>query len=272
MSTRNATTTLAAEAMRDAGRRRTVAAIVVLSLISLMLVDGCTSCAGSEVTINGEVRNLQNMAGATGTALFVLLGLWIIVLAGILGSDHLQQTLEDGSAQLCLSRPISRAQFAFARLAGAMGIALATGVILLGVTTALLHLRSGLPLGPALAASVACALSALTCGALGMTLSLHLPRLASLLLVAGGVAVISFANGLALVAPGPGVLGWIDRVAPPFAASMWIALDPWVDGVSLSGSDMSTWALLWVWLRSLLWAAGSVGILAWAFRRLEIGS
>lgn len=272
MSTTNATTTLAAEAMRDAGRRRIVAAIVALSLVSLMLVDGCTSCAGSEVTINGEVRSLQNIAGATGTALFVLLGLWVIVLAGILGSDHLQQTLDDGSAQLCLSRPISRSQFAFTRLAGALSVALAAGLILLGVTAALLYLRSGLPLGPALAAGSACALSALTCGALGMTLSLYLPRLASLLLVAGGVAVISFANGLALVAPGPGVLGWIDRTAPPFAASMWIALDPWVDGVSLADSDAGTWGVLWVWLRAGLWAAGSVGILGWAFRRLEISS
>jgi ABC-type transport system involved in multi-copper enzyme maturation permease subunit len=225
----SATTALAGEAVRDAGRRRIVAVIIALSLVSLMLVDGCTSCAAGNITVNGEVHSLQNVSGASGTALFVFLGLWIILLAGILGSDHLQQTLEDGSAQLCLSRPISRAQFAFARLAGV-----------------------------------------LTCGALGMTLSLFVPRVASLLVVTGTVAVISIANVLSLVSPGAGILSWIDRVGPPLASSLWITLDPWVEGFSLASGDGGTGALAWVWIRSILWALASAGILAWVFRRLEI--
>ena len=266
----SATTALAGEAVRDAGRRRIVAVIIALSLVSLMLVDGCTSCAAGNITVNGEVHSLQNVSGASGTALFVFLGLWIILLAGILGADHLQQTLEDGSAQLCLSRPISRAQFAFARLAGALSVALAAGLILLGTTTALLHLRSGLPLGPAIAAIAACAVSVLTCGALGMTLSLFVPRVASLLVVTGTVAVISIANILSLVSPGAGILSWIDRVGPPLASSLWITLDPWVEGFSLASSDGGTGALAWVWIRSILWALASAGILAWVFRRMEI--
>ena len=114
---------LAVEALRDAVRRRIVMAIVVLSLLSLMVVDSCTACAAGEVTINGEVRSLNDVAGAAGANLYAWLGLWIVVLAGLLASDHLQQTLEDGSANLCLARPVSRTAFAMARLAGALAVA-----------------------------------------------------------------------------------------------------------------------------------------------------
>lgn len=265
-------TTLTTEAIRDASRRRIVAAIVLLSLGSLLLIDGCTTCSGGEVSINGEARNIQDLAGATGTILFVVLGLWVCLLAGILGSDHLQQTLDDGSASLCLSRPVSRRQFALARLVGALSVALGSGLVLLGFTAALLHVRSGLPLEPALGATFACVLGATTCGAIGMTLSLLLPRLASLLAVFACIAGTALANVAARVDPGPGLLSIIDQAGPPLAAAMWTALDPWIDAVSLAGTADPATALASVWLRLALWAAGSVAALAWTFQRHEIHS
>jgi hypothetical protein len=144
--------TLAGEAVLDAVRRRIVAAIAVVSLLSLMLVDTCTTCGGGEVIVNGEVREMANIAGWTGTVTFAVLGLWSIVLAGVLASEHLAQTLADGSATLALARPVGRGTFAFARLAGSLAIALVTGAVLLGGTTLFLHARSGLPTGPALVA------------------------------------------------------------------------------------------------------------------------
>ena len=265
-------TTLTAEAVRDASRRRIVAAIVLLSLGSLLLVDGCTTCSGSNVTINGEARNIEDLAGATGTTLFVVLGLWICLLAGILGSDHLQQTLDDGSATLCLSRPVSRRQFALARLVGALSVALGSGLLLLGVTAALLHLRSGLPLAPALNATLACVLGATTCAAIGMTLSLVLPRLASLFAVFAVIAGTTLANIVARIDPGPGLLSTLDQAGPPLAAAMWTALDPWVGAVSLADAATPGAWFVPAWLRLALWAAGSVAALAWTFQRHEIRS
>ena len=93
----SAFTALSKEALFDAIRRRIVAAVILLCFFSLMAIDGFTSCAGN-VSLNGEDVQLAEMAGATGAILFVTLGLWIAVLAAILASDHLQQTLEDGSA------------------------------------------------------------------------------------------------------------------------------------------------------------------------------
>lgn len=257
---------LASEAVRDAIRRRIVAAIAVLSLLSLMFVDACTSCAAGDVVVNGEARTLSEMAGASGMILFTTLGLWIIVLAGILASDHLQQTLEDGSATLCLSRPVSRVTFALARLGGALAVALAAGAILLGVTVALVNARSGLSIAPAVLAAANVALGAFAAAALAMALSLRLPRLATLLVTIGGVAVVVLANLVALAqqGTGTGTLAWIDRLGPPFASALIVPLAPWVDQISIPGDP----GLLAV--RGLVWCVIAAALLVWSFQRLEL--
>ena len=135
-------TALSKEALLDAIRRRVVAAVILLCLFSLMAIDGFTSCAGN-VSLNGEDVQLAEMAGASGPILFVALGLWIAVLAAILASDHLQQTLEDGSANLSLARPLSRNTFALARLTGVLAVALLTGAVLLGSAAGLPNVRTG---------------------------------------------------------------------------------------------------------------------------------
>jgi ABC-type transport system involved in multi-copper enzyme maturation permease subunit len=247
-------------------------AIALLSLGSLMLIDGCTTCSGGEVTINGEARSVQDLGGAVGTLLIVVLGLWTCLLAGVLGTDHLQQTLEDGSASLCLSRPISRRQFALARLAGALSVALIPGLVLLAAAAGLLHLRGGLPLGPAMGAGVAYILGATTCGAIGMTVSLAMPRLASLLVVFACVGLTTLANVAAHFDPGPGLLATIHQAGPPLAASIWTVLDPWIDAVSLAGDTEPFTGIPGAWLRLGVWTAGSIGALLWTFERQELRS
>jgi hypothetical protein len=83
---------LAREALADALRRRIAAAVAVAALVSVAMLDSCTSCAPS-VTVDGEVRELTELAGAAGLGTFVMLGLWVIALAGVLASDHLRATL-----------------------------------------------------------------------------------------------------------------------------------------------------------------------------------
>ena len=142
---------LLAEAVRDAIRRRIVIGIVVACLFSLMLLDSCTSCATGEVVVNGEARPLASLAGGLGVATLVVLGLWIVSLAGILAADHLRQALDDGSARMSLARPVGRGTFVMARLGGVLCIAYATGLLLLGAAAFLLATRSGLSVAPALA-------------------------------------------------------------------------------------------------------------------------
>jgi hypothetical protein len=110
-----------------------------------------------------------------------------IALAGVLASDHLRATLDDGSAALSLARPVPREAFAVARL---MGVTAVAGAVVLGIAGFLLATRSALPLTPALCAAGACALGALTVGALAMAASLVLPRAVTVLLVLGSVALV----------------------------------------------------------------------------------
>lgn len=261
--------TLVGEAIRDAFRRRIVAAIIVLSLLSLFMVDGCTSCsAAGEIQVNGEARSLRDFGGATGALLFGVLGLWIVLLAGILCADHLAQSIDDGSANLTLARPVSRNQFATARLAGALGVAFCAGLFLLGGTALLLQYRSGLSLAPALLSAAACALGAWTTGSLAMLVSLWLPRMAATIAVLAGLALVTLANTVALFrgSESQDVLAWIDRVAPPIASALWLPLAAWLPPqVPLQGEPVE------VALRAVFWAAVAFGALLLGFRRTELG-
>jgi ABC-type transport system involved in multi-copper enzyme maturation permease subunit len=256
---------LAMEALRDAARRRIVAVVVLLSLLSLFGIDGCTSCAG-EVKINGEARDMQQLAGVTGTLTFVVLALWSVVLAGVLAAEHLAQTLSDGSANLVLSRPVGRTSFALARLCGALAIAGGMAALLLGASAGLLHVRGGLALAPAALGACAVALGSITLGALSMTASLYLPRVAVMLLAAFSVAALTVANGVGLANPDVGgAVGAIDRLGPPIATALAVSLDPWITQIELSTDALEAWA------RLCAWAAGSLLVLGLAFRRIELG-
>jgi ABC-type transport system involved in multi-copper enzyme maturation permease subunit len=254
---------LAREALADALRRRIAAAVVVAALVSVAMLESCTSCTPS-ITANGEARELSELAGPAGLGTFVVLGLWVIALAGVLAADHLRSTLEDGSALLSLARPISRESFALARLAGVLGLAYGAGLVVLGAAAGLLAARSGLPLLPALFAGAACALGCVSVAALAMAASLALPRAATLLLVLGGVWLIAFANGVGAFAEITGWLGALDRVGPPLASSMALALAPWLEGVAIAGDPVRVFA------RLAAWAIGALLVLAYAFRRVEL--
>lgn len=254
---------LAREALADALRRRIAFAVAVAALASVAMLDTCTSCT-APIRVEGELRELTDLAGPAGLATFVALGLWVIVLAGVIASDHLRTTLEDGSAVMALARPVSREAFALARLAGVLGLSLGAGVVVLGSAAALLAARSGLAVLPAAIAGGACALGCVTVASLAMAASLVLPRAATLLIVLGGVWLVALANGLGAFAQLGGWLGWIDRAGPPLGSAMAIALAPWLEGATLAGDPVNVWARLGAW------AIGAVVILAYGFRGVEV--
>ena len=257
--------TLGVDALRDALGRRIVPVLVVICVLSIMALDSCTSCAPAQIEVNGVPQTLEGLPGGMSLLTLVVLGLWVIVLAGILSADHLRNTLEEGYASLALSRPVSRTSYAFARLAGALGVALGVGALLLVAASYLVAVRAGLPLTPVLGSSLACILGAVTVGALSMTLSLHLPRLPSVLLVFAAVGVIALANLLGATRVDPG--GWlsaIDQWGPPLAAGLAAPLQDWLpaDYTRLDSGPL--------FLRLLFWSAIALFQLGFEFRRLEI--
>ncbi len=257
---------LAVEAIRDGVRRRIVPVIVVISLLSLLAIDSCTACASGSTVVNGQTLDPQATAGWGGAMIFVVLGLWIMVLSGILASDHLVQTLVDGSAALTLSRPVGRTAFALARLTGALVIALSAGFVLLGATAVLMHARAGADLSAAVLGGAACALGSCIVAAFAMLSSLALPRIATALVVLTGVAAVASVNlftraGVEL----SGLLGALDRFGPPLAGGLVFSVSPWVDGAAAQGAGTD------LWLRLVLWAAIGLAGLLFAFRRAELG-
>jgi hypothetical protein len=256
---------LAREALGDAFRRRIVGGVAVAALLSIAMLESCTGCSPS-INVNGEVRELVEVRGAFGFTTFLVLGLWGIALAGVLASDHLRSALDDGSAVLSLARPVPRESFALARLAGVMGVTGGAGALVFGAAAFLLATRTGLSLTPLLAGAGASLLGALTVAALAMAASLALPRVATVLLVLGGVGVVALANGIAPFAEGSGWLGVIDRYGPPLGSSLALALAPWLEGVSLPGDAVRVAA------RLVAWAIGATLALVFVFRRAELDS
>jgi ABC-type transport system involved in multi-copper enzyme maturation permease subunit len=255
---------LSIESFRDAVRRRVAVALAILSLLSLLLVDTCTSCGSGTVQMNGAEVDAARFFGMTGVVLYAVLALWVIAIAGALASDHLQQALEDGTAHLTLARPVGRGVFALARLAGALAVSLGTGALLLGGAALFLFFRYDLALLPALAGAAAAAVSSLAVASLAMSASLYLPRFATLVLVFLAVVCLAGANGFALTGAelGP-VWGAVDRFGPPIGTAIALSAAEWV------GRELPANPLL-VALRLGLWAAFGPALLAFLFRRREI--
>jgi ABC-type transport system involved in multi-copper enzyme maturation permease subunit len=259
---------LAGEAFRDAMRRRIVPIIAVFALLSLLAVDSCTSCSGSgQVTQNGASVSTDEISGWTGMLIFTMLSLWMMVLAGLLASDHLAETVFDGSANLILARPVRRSEFALARLVGALGIAYVTGAVVLTASAYLLHLRNGVSLGAAIWAGLACAAGALVVAALAMALSLRLARVATAMSVLFFVGAITFVNVFTLFGASVGKVGHIVQYfTPPLCTAVVVALKPWIAPVT-PAVDPTIMAL-----KLAFWVVASVLILLAAFRRQELGT
>ena len=260
------------EALLDALRRKLVFAIASASILSLFVLNTCAGAAPVIQTPSGAQEGTAAQA-ILAIALLTIVGLWVVTLAGLLAADHLTQAIEDGHATAALARPVRRHEFAFARLAGSLTITLAAGALLLGMTSFWVATRSDLGAAPALLASAACAVACITVGALSMAASLALPRIAVWFLVFGLVFFTTLGTGLNQfmpVAEGESVT-WVgalarvlDQVGPPIASAMLRALAPWGPAAQLP-SDFAA-----VFARGLVWAAASLGVLAAAFRRIEL--
>jgi len=261
---------LAAEAARDALQRRFVAVVALILLFGLASANSCTG-VDAHLSLQGRELDPALVAGLAAPLLFSLQAFAVLLIAGVLASDHLARPLAEGSAVLWLARPVSRADYAGARLAGVLAIALGAGIALLGGTGAMLFLRHHLAVAPAALAAAATALGAATVAALAMAASLALGRMAVLLVVVFGVPLQVLANAFALAAalvhPGMsfgGLFGALDRFGPPLGTAVFAAVSAWNPHVAADG------VLLPALGRLALWAGGAVVLLALAFRRVEI--
>ena len=259
---------LIGEAFRDAMRRRIVPVVVVMSLLSLLAVDSCTSCGGaSQIVQDGESLPFTEVSGWAGMVIFALLSLWMMLLAGLLASDHLAETVSDGSANLVLARPVRRSEFAIARLMGALGIAYATGAVVLTTSAYLLHLRHGVSLGAAAWAGLAAVVGALVVAAIAMALSLFLTRVATVLSVLVFMGAITFADSLALFgARLEGAAHVVQQFAPPLGTAVVLALAPWIDPVV---PDVDPIIVI---LKLAFWVVASIALLLAVFRKVELRS
>jgi ABC-type transport system involved in multi-copper enzyme maturation permease subunit len=250
--------TLTREAVNDAVRRRIVIVILAICLLSLATVHNCTTCDA-----NLKVSSPVDFIGRAGIVTLCLLALWTMVLAGLLASDQLAQSMVDGRALLVLSRPVSRDAFALSRLAGSLVVAYGAGLLLLGGASFFLIAWGGFPIAPALFAILACFLSCITVAALAMSVSLYLPRVASFMVI---VVVIGVVGGVNLFAVSTGhVAGFyasIHAYGPPLASSIVLALAPWAHDTP----DLNAAGIV---LRLFLWAAGCIGLLLVNFRHQE---
>jgi ABC-type transport system involved in multi-copper enzyme maturation permease subunit len=199
--------------------------------------------------------------------IFTVLSLWTMVLAGLLASDHLAETVFDGSAHLVLARPVRRSEFVLARLAGALGIVFAMGAVVLTVSAYLLHLRNGVSLEAAIWAGLACAAGIVVVAALAMALSLRLARIATAMSVLCFVGAITLANVFTLFGASLGRLGYIlQHFTPPLCTAVVVALKPWIAPVVLAVDPTI------VALKLAFWVVASVLILLATFQKRELGT
>jgi ABC-type transport system involved in multi-copper enzyme maturation permease subunit len=268
----NAFRVLAAEAFRDGLRRRLAFVVAITLLLGLAGAQSCTNLGGG-LSFNGETLDPHVVGGFVAPLLFSMQALTVLSIAGLLAADLLARPLAEGSALLWLARPVSRGAWAGARLAGALGVTFAAGALLLGGTGAMLVLRQGVSIGPALAAAAATALGSVVVASLAMTASLALGRSAVTLLVVIALFFVVAANatGFAIALLGSdmqmgSILGPLDRYGPPLFRSILAAVVAWNPHVE--AGDVYAASML----RLGMWAVASVALLVAVFRRREIES
>lgn len=268
----NAFRVLAGEAFRDGLRRRLAFVVAITLLLGLAGAQSCTNVGGG-VSFNGDTLDPHVVGGFIAPLLFAAQALTVLSIAGLLASDLLARPLAEGSAVLWLARPVSRGAWAGARLAGALGVTFASGAVLLGGTGAMLVLRQGVSIEPALAATAATALGSVVVASFAMAASLVLGRSAVALVVVIALVFVVTANtmGFAIDLLGSdlqmgSILGPLDRYGPPLFRSILAAVVAWNPHVEAQGAFGAAM------LRLGAWSIAGVATLVVAFRRREIES
>jgi hypothetical protein len=262
---------LAVESALELPRRRLALGIALVVGIAVAAANTCTNFSATGARFDDRPLDPALVAGFVAPILFGYQSLIVLLVTALLAADHLARPLAEETAVPWLARPVSRGVYAGARLAGALAVALALGILVLGATAALLAVRHGVAPGPAVAGAAATGLGAIVIAALAMTLSLVLGRTPLTLLISFAVPLQFFANGvgllLALVHPElspPGPLAALDRFGPPIGTAVLASVAAWNPHVE------STGLLAPVFLRLALWAVASVALLIAAFRRVEV--
>ena len=273
MSALRAFRIFAGEAFRDGLRRRLAFAVALVLLIGLAGAQTCTQFGTGTIDVNGEAVDGNVIGGFLAPLLFGFQAWAVLAIAGLLAADHLARPLAEGSAVLWLARPVSRHTWVLARLAGALGVALLCGAALLGGTGAMLVLRQGVAIEPALLAAAATALGAVVVATFAMAASLAVGRSAVVLIVLLALAFVAFSNGTGLATelahPEVGVgglVGAVDRYGPPLFTAIAGAVARWNPHVDTG--DTFQHAMI----RLGLWAAAGVALLLSMFRSREIES
>ncbi|MEE2703782.1 MAG: hypothetical protein VX614_07145 [Myxococcota bacterium] len=263
---------LGAEACRDGLRRRFAFVVAVVLLLGLGATESCTTLEIGAVSVNDRTLDAHTVSGFLAPFLFTAQALIVVVMAGVLASDHLARPLAEGTALLWLARPIDRGVFAAARLAGALGVALGAGLVLLLGTGAMLVVRQGLAVGPALLGMLGTGLGCVVVAALAMLASLSLGRTAVLLLVVVGVPFVAAANAWALFsmlidpqAEIAGISGAMLYFGPPVGFGILGPVAVWNPYVEETEAGAAL-------LRLGLWAVGACCLTWLRFRRMELGA
>jgi ABC-type transport system involved in multi-copper enzyme maturation permease subunit len=255
---------LTRESLRDAARRRVVPAVIVLCLLTLGGINSCTTC-NAQITTNSVDPSSVDILGWVGVSVLGVLALWSITLAGLLASDHLSASLEDGSGLLVLTRPVKRRVFVLSRLSGTLAVSGIATMVIMGGASIMLFVRGDLPMWPALVALLVTLVNCISLAALAMLLSLFLPRIATFLCVVGFVGWTSMAN---LIAVSGGGLGFVSLVlndfGPPLLTGVVIPLANW------SGQPIDGVSTLNIAFRLGLWVFASVSSLFFVFEKQEL--
>jgi hypothetical protein len=258
---------LAGDALHDALRNRVGLFAIVCALLVGVFADRCTGFDGGAIVVNGREFDVHEGARLLGPTIYGICGLLLVLVSGFLAADALARPISERTAAMWLARPVGRAAYALARLAGALGLGLGAGIAVLGLVSVLLHVRLGLSLGPALVGIAVFAVEAWVVAAIAMALALHLPRVAALAAVVIGMQLVVFSNVLhALASTRSGLLETVERWGPPLGTAFVYAVAPWFS----AAASASEW--IEVVVRLVAWGAGASALLVLGFRRMDLPS
>ena len=144
--------------LRDQTRHKSFYVLLGLSILFVLMIRGCYT---GQYVINGKQLDNLTVAWHVSKIVFQVTASGMFLIVILLSMKIFSKDQEDGSQVLFLSRPVSRRQYIFGRIAGTWLLCLVFMLILHTTIFLTVWIKTGTPIHGYLTASLVCSINLL---------------------------------------------------------------------------------------------------------------
>ncbi len=244
--------------------------MLTIGVLFVLLLRGCYK---QDYTVNGRQVTAATVAWHASIIAFHIIAAGALLIGALLSLGGLKRDKDDGSMIYILSKPVTRINYLFAKIAGQWAVSFLFMLVLHLTILIIAYFNTGGVIPGYILASLTCSLNVLFMVVVVGLLSLVLSDFAAAL-ISIGIAAISFISDSLFQVTNSDVL---KSVLPQGGhLSLWRVLWPKIASLQyfavsvVDNSDFHSMGPLHPFVNVLLWTIILGGILVWRFQREEL--